>query len=154
MKGASLQFFSVALGFLLHAAGVSKLVSPDGVLLWITGIPAVGHWPHATLAIFTALEFAVGWMLMLGFRPRLAAGLALALIACFTMALLAWPPSGTGCACFGGLARIVESVNPVARNAALGAVAYLLWRFSPEECVPTDDAYRHGFPGENKARTP
>jgi len=137
VKRALIPFAAVTVGFLLHVAGASKIFAPDDAIRWLSNIPVASRWPQGFLGLSVAAEFAIGWMLMLGVRQKTSAGAAMVMFACFGALLLAWPPDGAGCGCFGGLEQWIGTVSPVARNAGLAVAAYLLWRFSPEDVLAT-----------------
>jgi hypothetical protein len=113
-------------GLFWSFAGISKLVdvlmpvtSPDGQ--WIDEFPA---W---VIVVGTALEVIAGACILLG-RRMVGLVLGATLLAGFTALLVARPLApGQGCGCLGsGTDRtMLAAIDPVLRNAFLGALHVL-----------------------------
>lgn len=89
--------------------------------LWTDRFPA---W--LILAV-SAVELALGVRLIL--RPgRRMIVITILMLAAFTAALLAWPPDGKPCGCFGALEPLIGYYfHPITRNALLGLLHAVAW---------------------------
>jgi hypothetical protein len=85
------------------------------------------RFPSWLILTVSAIELTLGVSLLL--RPgRRVIVIALLLLAVFTAALLAWPPDGKPCGCFGALEPLIGYYfHPVARNALLGLLHAVAW---------------------------
>lgn len=94
---------------------------------------AAGTWsqrfPAWLVGAAAFAEVAVGLCGVLGrWRAMVVAGLVL--LACFSAALVVWPPRpGEACGCMGssGAARVIEGIDPLLRTGVLAAAHVLVW---------------------------
>jgi len=131
-----LTLLRVGLGTLMIVAGASKINDPQSFAASIKAFelidPVRAGWLILALAFLIPwLETIAGALLIVGSRPRLAAGVIAALLAMFLGGLIAVLASGrdVSCPCFGSRDIFCSgptSICHVVRNAGLIATALIL----------------------------
>ena len=116
--------YALAIVFLL--SGISKILSPDGFLRFVSSIPWINFADgHVLLLMLCALEFTTGLLLMFPRTRIVGSGIALGSLFLFTLLLMIVSQSGSegSCGCFGSMIHESSIDDAIFRNVILLFVA-------------------------------
>ncbi|MFC2036027.1 MauE/DoxX family redox-associated membrane protein [Chloroflexota bacterium] len=134
-SGKILLSFRLLLGSILVAASLGKIADPNGFVNLVTSYNILPEGLAQPFGVFLPwVELITGGLLILGFFPRLVAGISIILIAGFMIASSSSLLAGTeaSCGCFGGAMPLSYTQSLLINGAMLlMAVPLLLRRDEP-----------------------
>lgn len=128
---AALTILRVALGAVFLISSISKLQYPD---LFIEAVQNYSLLPEGLGELFGTVlpwaEMVIGWCLVLGIFPTIAAALTIPLVLSFMVANISsfFRDVGEACGCLGNLVNMSHTTSLIMDIAMLAAAALLIWQ--------------------------
>lgn len=127
----TLTILRVALGTVFLISSISKLQYPD---LFIDAVQSYNLLPEGLGELFGTVlpwaELVIGWCLVLGIFPTIAAALTVPLVLSFMVANISsfFRDVGEACGCLGNLVNLGHTASLIMDIAMLAAAALLIWQ--------------------------
>lgn len=140
-------------GAVLVYAGATKAAGPAEEFALVIGSYAIlpRDMVLSSAAFLPWAELLIGWSLILGLRPRLAAAAAGALFGCFMLALISVQARGIqlpNCGCFGDAIHFTP-IQAMLFDSGLAVLCFLAWKAGPS-ALSLDSWTDAGYTGARK----